>query len=214
MKNGHTFAEPGTKPAFHLGDQCDLRDQHDDGVMVRDRFRREAKAVASLSHPNIMAVYDFGSEGGTTFLVCELLEGETLRTRLEQGALPPRKATEFGRQIARGLADALPPRLDPEDAVRLALQHTGWTRDELDAEPGATRRLSAVIASTALTPWRPVKALELPELTRMAAPASDAPPSFAWQSSTGADRVADRVNAPAMAVPGRSLASMRSVRPW
>ena len=70
------------------------------------RLEREAKAVASLSHPNIMAVYDFGTEEGTAFLVCELLEGDTLRTRLEQGAIPARKATDFGRQIARGLAAA------------------------------------------------------------------------------------------------------------
>jgi WD40 repeat protein len=70
------------------------------------RLEREAKAVASLSHPNIMAVYDFGSENDTTFLVCELLDGETLRSRLDDGAIPARKATDLGRQIARGLAAA------------------------------------------------------------------------------------------------------------
>ena len=70
------------------------------------RLEREAKAIAALSHPNILAVYDFGTEDGTAFLVTELLEGETLRERLAQGALPARKATEIGRQIARGLAAA------------------------------------------------------------------------------------------------------------
>jgi len=70
------------------------------------RLEREAKAIAALSHPNIMAVYDFGSEDGTAFLVCELLEGDTLRERLDSGAIPPRKATDLGRQIARGLAAA------------------------------------------------------------------------------------------------------------
>ncbi|MDX2472780.1 MAG: serine/threonine-protein kinase [Candidatus Krumholzibacteria bacterium] len=70
------------------------------------RLEREAKAIAALSHPNILAVYDFGTEGGTAFLVTELLEGETLRERLEKGAIPPRKATDIGRQIARGLAAA------------------------------------------------------------------------------------------------------------
>ena len=70
------------------------------------RLEREAKAVASLSHPNIMAVYDFGTDAGTAFLVCELLEGQTLRERLEQGAIAPRKVTDLGRQIARGLAAA------------------------------------------------------------------------------------------------------------
>src|SRR5262245_34666332 len=50
------------------------------------RFEREAKAVAALAHPNIMAIYDFGCEGGITYAVAELLEGETLRSRLNRGA--------------------------------------------------------------------------------------------------------------------------------
>src|SRR6186713_3598403 len=53
------------------------------------RFDREAKAVAALSHPNILALHDAGTEEGTTFAVMELLEGETLRDRLTSGALPP-----------------------------------------------------------------------------------------------------------------------------
>lgn len=70
------------------------------------RLEREAKAVAALSHPNIMAVYDFASADGHAFIVTELLRGGSLRSRLADGALPPRKATELGRQIARGLAAA------------------------------------------------------------------------------------------------------------
>ena len=46
------------------------------------RFEREAKAVAKLDHPNILAIYDFGTEGGITYAVTELLEGETLRQRI------------------------------------------------------------------------------------------------------------------------------------
>ena len=70
------------------------------------RLEREAKAIAALSHPNILAIHDFGTDNGTAFVVTELLEGETLRERLAQSAIGPRKAAEFGRQIARGLASA------------------------------------------------------------------------------------------------------------
>jgi serine/threonine protein kinase len=70
------------------------------------RFEREAKAVAALSHPNILALHDAGTEGGVTFAVMELLEGETLRERLQHGALPLRRAIDVATQIARGLAAA------------------------------------------------------------------------------------------------------------
>jgi tRNA A-37 threonylcarbamoyl transferase component Bud32 len=70
------------------------------------RFDREAKAVAALAHPNILAVYELGREGDTTYMVTELLEGETLRERLAEGSIPARKTAELARQIARGLAAA------------------------------------------------------------------------------------------------------------
>jgi Tol biopolymer transport system component len=70
------------------------------------RFEQEARAVAALNHPNILAVFDVGQHNGSPFLVSELLEGESLRELLESSALPQRKAIEYGVQIAHGLGAA------------------------------------------------------------------------------------------------------------
>jgi serine/threonine protein kinase/tetratricopeptide (TPR) repeat protein len=70
------------------------------------RFEREAKAVAALSHPNILAIYDFGSDHDVSFAVMELLEGETLRKRIKESTLPWRKAAEIAVPIAEGLSAA------------------------------------------------------------------------------------------------------------
>jgi serine/threonine protein kinase len=69
------------------------------------RFRREARAVAALSHPNIVAVFDVGAEGDTHFVVTELLEGETLRTKLA-APLPTDETLRIATAIADGLAAA------------------------------------------------------------------------------------------------------------
>ena len=71
-----------------------------------DRFEREARAVAALSHPNILAIHDYGTQGTITYAVMELLEGETLRDRLAKGPLPWREAVEVGAAVADGLAAA------------------------------------------------------------------------------------------------------------
>lgn len=70
------------------------------------RFEFEARAAAALNHPNIVAVYDVGSTDGTPFIVCELLEGRTLRQQLQAGPLPPRIALDYCLQIAQGLIAA------------------------------------------------------------------------------------------------------------
>ncbi len=70
------------------------------------RFEQEAKAAGMLNHPNITAVYDFGSHDGAPYVVQELLEGETLRMALAGGKLPQRRAVENAIEIAHGLAAA------------------------------------------------------------------------------------------------------------
>jgi eukaryotic-like serine/threonine-protein kinase len=70
------------------------------------RFEQEARAVAALNHPNIVSIYDIGSDNGVHYIVSELLEGETLRQRINLGAIAPRKAIELAVQLANGLATA------------------------------------------------------------------------------------------------------------
>src|SRR5579864_1868756 len=70
------------------------------------RFEQEARAVAALNHPNILAIFDTGQNNGSPFLVSELLEGETLRTILDRGPLSSRKSIEYSVQIAQALAGA------------------------------------------------------------------------------------------------------------
>jgi eukaryotic-like serine/threonine-protein kinase len=70
------------------------------------RFEHEARAAGVLNHPNITAVHDVGSVDGSPYIVTELLEGDTLRSRMAAGPLSTRKAIDYGVQIARGLAAA------------------------------------------------------------------------------------------------------------
>ncbi|MEO8502015.1 MAG: serine/threonine-protein kinase, partial [Vicinamibacteria bacterium] len=70
------------------------------------RFEQEARAAGGINHPNIVAVYDTGLHEGAPYIVSELLQGETLRARLERGVPGARKSVEYGVQICRGLAAA------------------------------------------------------------------------------------------------------------
>jgi serine/threonine protein kinase/tetratricopeptide (TPR) repeat protein len=70
------------------------------------RFHREVKAVAALSHPNLLAIYDIGTDHGVTYAVMELLEGQTLGSRIKKGRIDWREAVEIGAAIADGLAAA------------------------------------------------------------------------------------------------------------
>jgi len=71
-----------------------------------NRFAQESRATAALNHPNILSIFDIGSDNGKPYVVSELLHGETLRERLRSGALSYRKAIECAKHIADGLAAA------------------------------------------------------------------------------------------------------------
>src|SRR5579863_10579964 len=66
------------------------------------RFEQEARAVAALNHPNILAIHDIGEQGAAPFIVSELLEGNSLRVELDHGPLTARKACDYAAQIAQG----------------------------------------------------------------------------------------------------------------
>src|SRR5215471_14613559 len=76
----------------------------DDAALAR--FEREAVSVAKLSHPNILSIFEFAHDAGVAFVVMELVDGETLRARLERGPIPVRKAVAYALQIAKGLGAA------------------------------------------------------------------------------------------------------------
>ena len=83
---------------------CRSRSPGDPDTLAR--FEREAKAVAALSHPNILAIHDFGNHEGIAYAVMELLEGETLRGKLDTGRIPRKQAVDYALQIAKGLSAA------------------------------------------------------------------------------------------------------------
>jgi serine/threonine protein kinase len=124
---------------------------------ILTRFEREAQAVAALSHPNILSIYDFGTQDETTYAVMELLEGESLRARLDAGPIPPKQTVDYALQIAKGLDDdeakwaicmsqAAVRQGDPASAREYFLS-PGWLRidpnfDPLRTNPGF-RKLAA-----------------------------------------------------------------------
>src|SRR5215217_3612239 len=84
-----------------------LHDQYGDDEEYVERFRREARAVAQLSHPNIVTVIDRGEEDGKQFIVFELIEGDNLKDLVERGGpLPVRRVLELGLEVGRALAFA------------------------------------------------------------------------------------------------------------
>ncbi len=122
------------------------------------RFEREAKAVAALSHPNILAIFDFGRHDGVAFAVMELLDGETLRSRLAAGSLPLRKVLDYAGQILLGLAAAhdasiVHRDLKPENVFvtgdgRIKILDFGLARQSIPGLAGDDTRSPTVARST------------------------------------------------------------------
>jgi serine/threonine protein kinase len=75
-------------------------------AMLHQRFTQEARAASALNHPNIVGVYDVGTQDGTPYIVSELVEGESLRDLLGRGPVPQRKLLDLATQIADGIAAA------------------------------------------------------------------------------------------------------------
>ncbi len=110
------------------------------------RFEREARAVASLAHPSIVVLHDVGTQGDLRYVVTELLEGQTLRQRMQSAPLPWRRAAEIGLALAEGLAAAhgkgiVHRDLKPENVFitadgRPKILDFGIARVEWEAEPG------------------------------------------------------------------------------
>ena len=92
-----------------LGRDVALKVLHADVAQSADRrtrFEREARAVAALNHPNIVAIFDIGEENGLVYFVSELVEGESLRNRITLGPLPVRELLDIAVQMADGIAAA------------------------------------------------------------------------------------------------------------
>jgi Tol biopolymer transport system component len=91
------------------------------------RFQQEARVLSALNHPNLLAIYDVGVQDGVHYLVSELLEGQTLRERMNRSPLPQRKVTEYALQLANGLAAAHDKEIVHRD---LKPENVFVTRDE------------------------------------------------------------------------------------
>lgn len=108
------------------------------------RFRREAQSVASLSHPNIVNIYDVGEDSGLYFIVMELIEGETLRDKMKrEGPIDPREALEIASEICDALSCAHARRIIHRDVKpqNILLTETGHVKV---ADFGIARALGAI----------------------------------------------------------------------
>ena len=136
-----------------------------DDPMFLKRFRAEAQAAAALNHPNIMAVYDWGEDDGTPFLVTEYLSGGSLRSMLDRNRLlTPSQALLVGLDAARGLdyahrrgfvhRDIKPANLLFDDDAGCASPTSGWP-GRWPRRPGPSRRAWCSAPPATPRPSRP-----------------------------------------------------------
>lgn len=134
-------------------------------IATRDaelRFEREAKAIAALSHPNILSIYDYGMDSGRPYIVMELLHGETLRALIRRGPLGWKRGGEIARALSEGLAAAHSRRiihrdLKPENIfittdnrvkiLDFGLARMPETRDGPDADADTLTRPGSVMGT-------------------------------------------------------------------
>ncbi len=119
---------------------------------LKQRFEREARAISSLNHPNICQLYDVGSQDGIEYLVMEYVEGDTLASRLQRGALPVDQVLKLGAEIAEAL----------EKAHRSGFVHRDLKPGNIMLTKSGAKLLdfglaksSAAVAGTAVTPLTP-----------------------------------------------------------
>jgi len=114
------------------------------------RFEREAKAVAALSHPNILSIFDFGAQAGISYAVMELLEGETLRAKIDAGPITQKQAVDYALQVLRGLSAAHGKNIVHRDLKPENLFVTGDGHLKI-LDFGLAKRVDAVLEMSAPT---------------------------------------------------------------
>jgi serine/threonine protein kinase/Tol biopolymer transport system component len=121
----------------------------------RERFEREARAISHLDHAHICTLYDVGQYGGTSYLVLQFLEGETLQTRLEQGALPLEQALQYAIQIADALDKAHRAGIVHRDLKPGNIMLTGRGAVLLDFGLAKAAAPAGVVANLSMLPTTP-----------------------------------------------------------
>src|SRR6266567_904939 len=129
-----------------------LPTHHAGNAEAKQRFDREARAISSLSHPNICHLYDVGQQDGISYLVMEYLQGETLADRLRKGPLPLEQVLRVGAEICEGLEKAHRSGVvhrDPKPS-NIMLTKTGTKLMDFGLAKAATPAVAASSSSDAL----------------------------------------------------------------